>query len=101
MKTLGFLISLITVICLCVVAIALGADPVAVVATPPVILPPVVVPPVVQASFLLWAQQNLTAILSVCLGIGELMSLSPWFKGNGIIDSLVKSLKFLIQKPTA
>ena len=70
-----------------------GGDPAAV--------PPAAVVPVVEpVSFLLWAQQNLAALLGIALTISELMGSSPWFKGNGIIHSITVSLQFLMQKST-
>ncbi len=93
MKTLSFLLSFIVIVCLSLVAVALGADAVAVVA-------PAVTAPAPTVSFILWAQQNLAAILGVGLTLSELMGASPWFKGNGIIHSITVSLQFLMQKPT-
>ncbi len=94
MKKFSFLISLIFIVCLSLVAVALGADAVAVVA-------PAVTAPVPTVSFILWAQQNLSVILGICLTLSELMGASPWFKGNGIIHSITVSLQYLMQKPTA
>ena len=94
MKTLGTIISLIIVICLGIGAVALGADLVAVVA-------PAVTAPEQTVSFILWAQQNLAAILGLSLALSELMGSSPWFKGNGIIHSITVSLQYLMQKPVA
>ncbi len=51
-----------------------------------------------QVSIIDWSRQNCAAILGIALGISELMGASPWFKGNGVIDSIIKSLKFLIGK---
>ncbi len=79
------------VLYLILVTFALGADLVPVV-------PPVVALPAPTASFILWAKENLAAILGVCLALSELMGASPWFKGNGLIDSVTKSLKFLMQR---
>jgi hypothetical protein len=49
-------------------------------------------------SILDWFKANLPAILGVALAISEALSVTPWFQGNGILDSIVKSLKFLTSK---
>jgi hypothetical protein len=64
------------------------------------VAPVAAVPVVEPVSFLLWAQQNLAALLGIALTISELMGSSPWFKGNGIIHSITVSLQFLMQKST-
>ena len=84
---------IICILMLLVSAVSFGADSVPVTA----------VPVVADASLLVWAKANLTGILGVLLAMSELMAASPWFKGNGILDSITKSLKFLLTKeqPTA
>lgn len=42
-----------------------------------------------------WFAINGAAVLGVLLAISELLALMPWFKGNGILDSIIKGLKFL------
>lgn len=42
-----------------------------------------------------WFQTNLTLILSLALAVSELLAVTPWFKGNGILDSIIKGLKYL------
>lgn len=39
---------------------------------------------------------NAVVILGVLLAVSELLSLLPWFKGNGLLDAIIKGLKFLI-----
>ncbi|BDV42423.1 hypothetical protein GURASL_13460 [Geotalea uraniireducens] len=73
--------------------LALAADPVAA-ATP------VVTPGVPQASLFAWFRQNLVYVLGVALAISELLGVIPTFQGNGVLDSIIKSLKFLISKTT-
>jgi len=68
------------------------------------VAPMAVVAPVAAPSFVMWFMANLAPIFGVLLTITELMSLSPWFAGNGIVDTIIKALKFLVQvntnKPT-
>jgi len=42
-----------------------------------------------------WFQANLTLILSLALAVSELLAVTPRFKGNGILDSIIKGLKYL------
>lgn len=93
MKTLGRIIGIICIAVLCVAAVVLGSDP-----STMAVVTPAVTAPEPTVSFLLWAQQNLAAILGVGLALSEIMGSSPWFKGNGIIHSITTSLKFLLQK---
>ena len=54
-----------------------------------------------QASVIDWFRQNTVLILGIFLAVSELLGASPWFKGNGVIDVLIKSLKFLMGKTPA
>ncbi len=73
-------------------AFAWGADVV------PVVAPVAALSATPSASFLFWAKQNLTVILGLMLALSELLGSSPWLKGNGIIDSIIKCLKFMVTK---
>ncbi len=79
---------IICILMLLVSAVSFGADS----------APATAVPVVADASLLIWAKGNLTGILGILLAMSELMAASPWFKGNGILDSITKSLKFLLTK---
>ena len=54
--------------------------------------------PAAAPSFVDWFRANLTAVFGICLGISELMASSPWFKGNGILHSIIEILKFMTSK---
>lgn len=41
-----------------------------------------------------WFKENLTYILAAALAVSELLAVTPWFKGNGILDSIIKALNF-------
>ncbi len=85
-----FAASLVTLILVAVAAIAGAADPAAVALAAPA--------PAASVSILDWFRQNNALILGVALAISELLGATPWFKGNGLLDSIVKSLKFLAGK---
>ena len=78
------------------VAVA-SAAAVATVAAPVVAAVPTVV--AASPSFMDWIMGNKTAIFGVCLAISEFMSLIPAFKGNGILDTIIKALELLSNKP--
>jgi uncharacterized membrane protein len=42
-----------------------------------------------------WIMNNSGTIFGALLAISELMALIPAFKGNGILDSIIKALKAL------
>jgi hypothetical protein len=48
-----------------------------------------------------WVTANLATIFLVLLGISESLALLPWFKGNGIMDMIIKALRTLAGKPPA
>ena len=91
MKKYRIINAVFFIVCLTMVMCAWGAEPLPVVP----IVPELTVPP---TSLVLWLKQNLSAILAIGLALSELMGSSPWFKGNGLVDSVTKSLKFLLQK---
>lgn len=79
-------IALFTFIILTIVAaVCFGADA----AVPPVAPTP---------SLLGWFKANEAVILAAALGISELLSLIPGFKGNGVLDTIIKALRALSQK---
>ena len=57
-----------------------------------------VVMPVAQVGFLDWFKQNSAAVLGACLAFSEVLSLIPAFKGNGILDTIIKALQVLSGK---
>ena len=71
-------------------AVCFGADAIApVVATP------------ASVGFLDWFKQNTALVLGVALAISELLAQIPTFKGNGIVDTIIKALRVLSEKPKA
>jgi hypothetical protein len=56
------------------------------------------VAPAAAPSFQSWLMANTTPMLVLALGVSELLGSSPWLKGNGIIDTIVKFLKFMTEK---
>lgn len=46
-----------------------------------------------------WFQANTPVILGVALAVSELLSVIPAFKGNGILDTIIKALHALSDKP--
>lgn len=68
-------------------SLALAADPASVQAAAP--------------SFLAWFTANTAVILGVALAISELLAVVPAFKGNGILDTIIKALQELSKKPEA
>ena len=66
------------------VSVAVGAD-----------VAPVTAQPV---SIMTWFTQNKAAVLAFTLALSELLSLIPAFKGNGILDTIIKAIKVLSQK---
>ena len=65
---------------------------------------PVATAPAVAAAaapapaFMDWFSKNLVNIFGIALAVSELLGASPWFKGNGILDSIIKSLRYLASK---
>jgi hypothetical protein len=57
--------------------------------------------PVPEVTFLGWVKANANTLLAVSLGISELLSMIPAFKGNGILDTIIKALQALSEKPEA
>ena len=51
--------------------------------------------------FMDWFKQNTSACLGVVVAISELLALIPGFKGNGILDTILKAAKFMSEKPAA
>jgi hypothetical protein len=100
MKSLRFFVSLFVLVCLTLVAVIAGAEVTAVTDATGAVLPAIAVTPAPTVSFLVWLKANIAVILGIGLTLSELMGASPWFQGNGIIDSISKSLKFLLQKQT-
>ena len=54
-----------------------------------------------QVSLFDWFLQNKAAILAAALAFSEVLSLIPAFKGNGIIDTIIKALQTLSGKDPA
>jgi len=52
-------------------------------------------------SIMAWLQTNQAAIFGLALAISEFLSLIPGFKGNGILDTIIKALKLLTGKDTS
>jgi len=52
-------------------------------------------------SIVAWFSLYKSYIFAAALTLGELMAVTPWFKGNGIIDTIIKALKMLCSKETA
>jgi len=44
-----------------------------------------------------WVRDNLSYILGLALAVSELLAATPWFKGNGILDYIIKGLVFLLR----
>lgn len=53
-----------------------------------------------QPTVMQWLTANLATVFLVLLGISESLSLLPWFKGNGILDMIIKALRTLAGKPS-
>lgn len=51
-------------------------------------------------SIMAWFQANQAAIFGLALAISEFLALIPAFKGNGILDTVIKALKLLTGKDT-
>jgi len=51
-------------------------------------------------SIMAWFQANQAAIFGLALAISEFLALIPAFKGNGILDTIIKALKLLTGKDT-
>lgn len=56
--------------------------------------------PAASVGFLDWFKQNTGPVLAVALAISELLSLIPAFRGNGILDTILKALHALSDKQT-
>jgi len=52
-------------------------------------------------SIMAWFQANQAAIFGLALAISEFLALIPAFKGNGILDTIIKALKLLTGKDTS
>lgn len=87
MKKLIFLVVLVAL-----ATVAFAADPVVPAAAPAVAAQGAV-------GFLDWFKQNSGAVLGFALAFSELLSLIPAFKGNGILDTIIKALQSLSTKP--
>lgn len=80
------IISLLVLIALTIItALAFAADPPATAAAVPV----------PSTSFMAWFSVNENAILKFALSVSEFLGVFTMFKGNGILDSIVKGLKAL------
>ena len=51
--------------------------------------------------FMDWFKQNATAVIGAALALSEVLSLIPAFQGNGILDTIIKALKVMSEKPAA
>ena len=40
-----------------------------------------------------WTMEYWPYVIAVLLAISELLAVTPWFKGNGILDTFIKALK--------
>ena len=40
-----------------------------------------------------WTIEYWPYIVAVLLAISELMAVTPWFKGNGVLDTFIKMLR--------
>lgn len=49
-------------------------------------------------SLLSWFMANSTVILAMLLAVTEVLALIPGFKGNGILDTIIKALQVLSKK---
>lgn len=86
------IISLLVLIALIIIAaVAFGADAALVAA-------PAAAPIAQGVSILEWFKQNASVVLACALAVSELLGATPWFKGNGLLDSIIKSLKYLASK---
>jgi hypothetical protein len=85
MKYLKLLLALVVIVA-CTAALALGVDVVPVAAAP-------------APSILDWFMVNKAAVFGAALAFSELLSLIPSFKGNGILDTIIKALVQLSGKP--
>jgi hypothetical protein len=92
MKSCCKLILLVMLMVVFAVAAAFGADPVA-------IAPAAVAP--AAPSILAWFIANQAYVFAACLAVSEMLSLIPGFKGNGILDTIIKALVQLSGKATA
>lgn len=77
-------LSMILLFLLLMVSVCFGAD--ATVAAP-------AAPSIVD-----WFKANITPILAVALAISELLGSIPALKGNGILDTISKFLKFMVDR---
>lgn len=55
--------------------------------------------PVAAVGFLDWFKQNSGAVLGFALALSEILSLIPAFKGNGILDTIIKALQAMSGNP--
>ena len=95
MKKISRLIPLLLCLALllCMAICVLAADP----ATAPAVIP--AVPATVPApSIIDWFTLYKAYIFGAALAISELLGVTPWFKGNGIMDTIIKGLKLLMGK---
>lgn len=42
-----------------------------------------------------WAKGNIDLLLGITLAISEFLGATPWLKGNGIIDGIIKIARLL------
>lgn len=84
MKKTTFLMSLLLMLVFILIsAIAIAAESVA---------------PVVNQTWFEWVDINAVVLLGAALAISEVLALIPGFKGNGILDTIIKFIKLLISK---
>lgn len=88
-----FISLLFTIACLCIVTVACAADPAAVV--------PLDAGNIAAAkpSFMAWVTANLPIILGVALALSEALAVIPQFQGNGLLDTVIRSLRALSGRP--
>lgn len=70
------------------------ADPGTVAATVPAAVQP-------DPSIVAWFSLYKAYIFAAALALSELLAVTPWFKGNGLLDTIIKGLKMLYGKETA
>ena len=88
MKMLNLLSLILVIVILAVCSIATAAESAAIAVAPAVVAP----------SMIEWFVVNKAAVFGCLLGISELLSLTPGFKGNGIFDTILKALTSLSGK---
>lgn len=88
-----FISLLFTLLFLCLAAVAFAADPAAVAPLDSGNIA------AAEPSIALWIKAYLPIILGVALAISEGLAVIPQFQGNGLLDTIIKSLRALSGKP--